>query len=194
MDEAPELLQRLHGRVLRAACRSAGRPFEGCSVASRWLKAQGCLDKQLMKGLCSLDVATAWNRHANGPRCEGFEARMLSALESIGKVGNKFSVEERNLLSVAGKDEGQDKELYTFVAVECLAKELHEMVEGVGMAKELYSKSAGQGQLKVLYKQFEGEGREKELGTKVAGEDQEMVVDKQFVGEDRCETQAKELY
>ncbi len=102
------------------------------------------------------------------PTCEWAKVRSFR-----GQDGNEFSVEERNLLSVAGKSEGQEKEL---------AKE------------ELYSKPAGQGQSKMLYKQFEGEGRERELDTKVVGEGQEVVLDKQLVGEVRCEIQAKELY
>ena len=54
MAEAPELLQRLHAVALRAASRKAGKTFEGCSVASRWLKSQGCVDKKILKGLFRL--------------------------------------------------------------------------------------------------------------------------------------------
>ena len=83
MAEAPELLQRLHGVALRAASRKAGKTFEGCSVASRWLKSQGCVDKKILKGLFSLDVTTAWNRHASEPKCKEFEARLFAALSAI---------------------------------------------------------------------------------------------------------------
>ncbi len=83
MAEAPELLSRLHGKILRAACSRAGRHFEGCAVASRWLRAQGCKDKKLLKGLRSIDVTTAWNRHASETKCKEFETRMRKALAAV---------------------------------------------------------------------------------------------------------------